>query len=141
MCILDIFNFTSIRELIIFSLLFFISIFQEKFLKTIGTKHHLFEFLRVLSTKCSPTIFSSEDVQYLLNELCSSSSVNTQLKAPSIKLLLVRSYIGRHTGTLLLVSLYLSDFVPIDICLVFILGVLLYCSIKFKLFFLEYRRS
>ncbi|KFK42149.1 hypothetical protein AALP_AA2G217700 [Arabis alpina] len=62
---------------------------REKFLKTIGAKHHLFEFLRVLSTKCSPTIFSSEHVQYLLNELCSSTFVNTQFKAPTIKLLLV----------------------------------------------------
>ncbi|CAH2067746.1 unnamed protein product, partial [Thlaspi arvense] len=62
---------------------------REKFLETIGAKHHLFDFLRILSTKCSPTIFSSEHVQYLLNQLCSSTSVNTQSKAPSIKLLLV----------------------------------------------------
>ncbi|XP_024010664.1 sister chromatid cohesion protein PDS5 homolog A isoform X1 [Eutrema salsugineum] len=64
-------------------------IIREKFLETIGAKHHLFDFLRILSTKCSPNIFSSEHVQYLLNQLCSNTSVNTQLKAPSIKLLLV----------------------------------------------------
>ncbi|CAA7013408.1 unnamed protein product [Microthlaspi erraticum] len=62
---------------------------REKFLKTIGSKHHLFEFLRTLTTKCSPSIFSSEHVQYLLNQLCGSTSVTAQLKAPSIKLLLV----------------------------------------------------
>ncbi|OAP12779.1 hypothetical protein AXX17_AT1G72170 [Arabidopsis thaliana] len=64
-------------------------IIKEKFLKMIGVKHSLFEFLRILSTKCSPSIFSSEHVQCLLNQLCGSTSANTQLKAPSIKLLLV----------------------------------------------------
>ncbi|XP_019093838.1 PREDICTED: sister chromatid cohesion protein PDS5 homolog A-like isoform X1 [Camelina sativa] len=64
-------------------------IIKEKFLKTIGAKHSLFEFLRILSTKCSPNIFSSEHVQCLLNQLCGSTSVNTQLEAASIKLLLV----------------------------------------------------
>ncbi|EFH65409.1 binding protein [Arabidopsis lyrata subsp. lyrata] len=64
-------------------------IIKEKFLNMFGAKHSLFEFLRILSTKCSPNIFSSEHVQCLLNQLCGSTSVNTQLKAPSIKLLLV----------------------------------------------------
>lgn len=99
--ILDIFNFLlHIREGIIFSLLFFIFIFQEKFLNMFGAKHSLFEFLRILSTKCSPNIFSSEHVQCLLNQLCSSTSVNTQLKAPSIKLLLVRIDVVKHAGIL-----------------------------------------
>ncbi|CAN8234143.1 unnamed protein product [Cochlearia groenlandica] len=62
---------------------------RENLLKTVGAKHQLYDFLCILSTKCSPTIFSSEHVQYLLNHLCSRTSVNTQLKAPSIKLLLV----------------------------------------------------
>ncbi|XP_023643713.1 sister chromatid cohesion protein PDS5 homolog A isoform X2 [Capsella rubella] len=64
-------------------------IIKEKFLKTIGPKHSLSQFLRILSTKCSPNIFSSEHVQCLLNQLCGSTSVNTQLKAASIRLLLV----------------------------------------------------
>lgn len=86
--------------MIIFSLLLFIFIFQEKFLKTIGAKHSLFEFLRILSTKCSPNIFSSEHVQCLLDQLCGSTLVNMQLKAPSIKLLLVRKDVAKHAGIL-----------------------------------------
>jgi len=64
----------------------------------IGVKHSLFEFLRILSTKCSPSIFSSEHVQCLLNQLCGSTSANTQLKAPSIKLLLVRKDVAKHAS-------------------------------------------
>lgn len=100
MCILDICKFTTYQISDSFSHFFFFLVFQEKFLKTIGSKHHLFEFLRILTTKCSPSIFSSEHVQYLLNQLCGSISVNAQLKAPSIKLLLVRIYVGEHAGIL-----------------------------------------
>ncbi|KAL0878226.1 hypothetical protein Bca101_027932 [Brassica carinata] len=62
---------------------------REKFLETIGANHQLFDFLRILSTKCAPTIFSSEHVLYLLDQLSSSTSADRQLKAPFIKLLLV----------------------------------------------------
>ncbi|WZZ33940.1 sister chromatid cohesion protein PDS5 homolog B isoform X1 [Brassica napus] len=61
---------------------------REKFLERIGANHQLFDFLRILSTKCAPTIFSSEHVRYLMDQLSSSTS-DTQLKAPFIKLLLV----------------------------------------------------
>ncbi|KAL0678740.1 hypothetical protein Bca4012_006721 [Brassica carinata] len=61
----------------------------EKFLERIGANHQLFDFLRILSTKCAPTIFSSEHVRYLLEQLSSSTSADTQLKASFIKLLLV----------------------------------------------------
>lgn len=62
---------------------------REKFLERIGANHQLFDFLRILSTKCAPTIFSSEHVRYLLEQLSSSTSADTQLKASFIKLLLV----------------------------------------------------
>ncbi|XP_018468888.1 sister chromatid cohesion protein PDS5 homolog B isoform X2 [Raphanus sativus] len=62
---------------------------REKFLERIGANHQLFDFLRILSTKCAPTIFSSEHVRYLLDQLSSGTSADTQLKAPFIKLLLV----------------------------------------------------
>ncbi|CAH8358562.1 unnamed protein product [Eruca vesicaria subsp. sativa] len=62
---------------------------REKFLETIGANHQLFDFLRILSTKGAPTIFSSEHVRYLLDQLSSSTSTDTQLKAPFVKLLLV----------------------------------------------------
>ncbi|KAJ0231686.1 ARM repeat superfamily protein [Hirschfeldia incana] len=62
---------------------------REKFIETIGANHQLFDFLRILSTKCAPTIFSSEHVRYLLDQLSSRTFADTQLKAPFIKLLLV----------------------------------------------------
>ncbi|KAF3547726.1 hypothetical protein DY000_02008717 [Brassica cretica] len=61
---------------------------REKFLERIGANHQLFDFLRILSTKCAPTIFSSEHVRYLLEQLSNSTSADTQLKASFIKLLL-----------------------------------------------------
>ncbi|KAF3505646.1 hypothetical protein F2Q69_00008101 [Brassica cretica] len=61
---------------------------REKFLERIGANHQLFHFLRILSTKCAPTIFSSEHVRYLLEQLSNSTSADTQLKASFIKLLL-----------------------------------------------------
>lgn len=73
--------------------------FQEKFLERIGANHQLFDFLRILSTKCAPTIFSSEHVRYLMDQLSSSTS-DTQLKAPFIKLLLVRTNVEKHAGIL-----------------------------------------
>jgi sister-chromatid-cohesion protein PDS5 len=54
----------------------------------IGDKHPHFEFLQLLSSKCSFNIFSPEHVQYILDHI-SSSGFEQHLKA-SAKLLLVR---------------------------------------------------
>ncbi|KAF9687215.1 hypothetical protein SADUNF_Sadunf02G0070500 [Salix dunnii] len=59
---------------------------RDKFLKMIGDKHPHFEFLQLLSSKCSFNIFSSEHVQYILDHI-SSSGFEQHLKA-SAKLLL-----------------------------------------------------
>ncbi|KAH0854623.1 hypothetical protein HID58_057839 [Brassica napus] len=56
----------------------------RKFLERIGANHQLFDFLRILSTKCAPTNCS----------LFSSTSADTQLKASFIKLLLSLRYIN-----------------------------------------------
>ncbi|XP_010521251.1 PREDICTED: sister chromatid cohesion protein PDS5 homolog A isoform X2 [Tarenaya hassleriana] len=64
-------------------------IIRDNFLRTIADKHPLHEFLHILCTKCSSSIFSSEHVQYLLNQLCCFSSGNMHLKDSSMKLLLV----------------------------------------------------
>ncbi|KAJ6939281.1 sister chromatid cohesion protein PDS5 [Populus alba x Populus x berolinensis] len=59
---------------------------RDKFLKMIGDKHPHFEFLQLLSSKCSFNIFSPEHVQYILDHI-SSSGFEQHLKA-SAKLLL-----------------------------------------------------
>ncbi|KAL9396150.1 hypothetical protein Peur_010403 [Populus x canadensis] len=59
---------------------------RDKFLKMIGDKHPHFEFLQLLSSKCSFNIFSSDHVQYILDHI-SSSGFEQHLKA-SAKLLL-----------------------------------------------------
>uniref|UniRef100_A0A803LV40 Uncharacterized protein n=1 Tax=Chenopodium quinoa TaxID=63459 RepID=A0A803LV40_CHEQI len=42
---------------------------REKFLKSIGDKHPLFEFLELLSLRCSNNIFCAENVRYILDHV------------------------------------------------------------------------
>ncbi|KAF5450729.1 hypothetical protein F2P56_031056 [Juglans regia] len=61
---------------------------RDKFLKTLGDRHPLFEFLRSLSSKSSYNIFGSEHVQCILDHLSCNRSGNRLLEASSAKLLL-----------------------------------------------------
>ncbi|EEF48385.1 androgen induced inhibitor of proliferation (as3) / pds5, putative [Ricinus communis] len=61
---------------------------RDKFLKMIGDKHPHFEFLQLLSSKCSFNIFSSEHVRCILDHLSSDAVGNGRLEASSANLLL-----------------------------------------------------
>ncbi|XP_012078230.1 sister chromatid cohesion protein PDS5 homolog A [Jatropha curcas] len=61
---------------------------RDKFLKMIGDKHPHFEFLQLLSSKCSFNVFSSEHVCCILDLLSSKVLENGHLEASSAKLLL-----------------------------------------------------
>ncbi|KAG7980769.1 hypothetical protein I3843_05G200200 [Carya illinoinensis] len=61
---------------------------RDKFLKILGDRHPLFEFLRSLSSKCSYNIFGSEHVHCILDHLSCNRSGNRLLEASSAKLLL-----------------------------------------------------
>lgn len=56
----------------------------------IGDKHPCFEFLQLLSSKCSFNVFSSEHVRCILDQLSGNISGYGNLEASSTKLLLVR---------------------------------------------------
>lgn len=73
--------------------------FQEKFLKMIGDTHPQFDFLKLLSLKCSFNIFNSEHVRCILDHL-SSSGLGKHLKA-SAELLLVRTIAFMRRGIIL----------------------------------------
>ncbi|XP_038716130.1 sister chromatid cohesion protein PDS5 homolog A isoform X1 [Tripterygium wilfordii] len=62
---------------------------RDRFLKMIGDKHPLFEFLRILSSKCLFNIFSSEHVRCIVDHLSSDTSGDKQLAIYSIRLLLM----------------------------------------------------
>ncbi|WCJ44636.1 hypothetical protein M5689_025294 [Euphorbia peplus] len=61
---------------------------RDKFLKMIGDKHPQFEFLQLLSSKCSFNIFCLENVTCIMDRLSSRVLGNEQLEASSAKLLL-----------------------------------------------------
>lgn len=67
----------------------FFFFFQDDFLKRIGNKHPHYEFLRLLSAKCSYTIFDAEHVQCILSDILSERTVKKNLQSKSIDLLLV----------------------------------------------------
>ncbi|XP_021284773.1 sister chromatid cohesion protein PDS5 homolog A isoform X2 [Herrania umbratica] len=64
-------------------------VIRDKFLKVIGDKHPHFEFLRLLSSKCSFNIFESEHVCCILSLISTSGLGSNNLEAFSIELLLV----------------------------------------------------
>ncbi|XP_017981381.1 PREDICTED: sister chromatid cohesion protein PDS5 homolog A isoform X2 [Theobroma cacao] len=64
-------------------------VIRDKFLKVIGDKHPHFEFLQLLSSKCSFNIFDSEHVCCILSLISTSGLGSNNLEAFSIELLLV----------------------------------------------------
>ncbi|CAO2834529.1 unnamed protein product [Amaranthus hypochondriacus] len=61
---------------------------RDKFLKDIGNKNPLFEFLELLSLKCSNNIFCSDDVRYILNNISGNRCRDNHQKESSFNLLL-----------------------------------------------------
>ncbi|KAK3012420.1 hypothetical protein RJ639_010651 [Escallonia herrerae] len=61
---------------------------KDNLLRKIGDKHSIFGFLRLLSSKCSYNIFSSELVHYVLDHISSVRFGNKHLEDSSLKLLL-----------------------------------------------------
>jgi sister-chromatid-cohesion protein PDS5 len=61
-------------------------------MKTVGDRHPHFEFLCLLSSKCSHNIFGSEHIQYILEHLSGNRYGNKLLEVSSAKLLLVRKH-------------------------------------------------
>lgn len=76
--------------------------FQDKFLKVIGDKHPHFEFLQLLSSKCSFNIFDSEHVCCILSLISTSGLGSNNLEAFSIELLLVRTIVSHWISMVLL---------------------------------------
>ncbi|WRX29852.1 hypothetical protein QQP08_022339 [Theobroma cacao] len=64
-------------------------VIRDKFLKVIGDNHPHFEFLQLLSSKCSFNIFDSEHVCCILSLISTSGLGSNNLEAFSIELLLV----------------------------------------------------
>ncbi|XP_010692404.2 sister chromatid cohesion protein PDS5 homolog B isoform X2 [Beta vulgaris subsp. vulgaris] len=67
---------------------------REQFLKVIGDKHPLFEFLELLSLKCLNNIFCSEHVRYVLDCVSSNRCRDNNQEEPSFNLLsdIVRNF-------------------------------------------------
>lgn len=61
---------------------------REELLQRIEDKHPLYEFLRVLSLKCSFNLFGSEHVHHILSNLSRLNNGHTHLEASEIDLLL-----------------------------------------------------
>lgn len=67
---------------------------QEDLLKIFGEKHRLFDFLNLLSVKCSYALFSKEHVKEFLLELAIQKSAgNTENCLSCVNMLVVRSHI------------------------------------------------
>ncbi|XP_050211868.1 sister chromatid cohesion protein PDS5 homolog B [Mercurialis annua] len=81
--------FNSLEMLLVEQTITNVQATRDKFLKMMGDKHPHFEFLQLLSSKCSFNVFSSEHVCCVLNHLSSNESGNGSLEASSAKLLLV----------------------------------------------------
>ncbi|XP_015571530.1 sister chromatid cohesion protein PDS5 homolog B isoform X2 [Ricinus communis] len=91
---------------------------RDKFLKMIGDKHPHFEFLQLLSSKCSFNIFSSEHVRCILDHLSSDAVGNGRLEASSANLLLEKNMINDVLIEALAkagpyISVKFSDFYPL----------------------------
>lgn len=65
-----------------------------------GDRHPHFGFLQLLSRKCLFSIFSSEHVQCILDQLLSDKLGNKNLEDSSLKLLLVRAIVSYNAWTL-----------------------------------------
>ncbi|OVA03847.1 hypothetical protein BVC80_8065g3 [Macleaya cordata] len=61
---------------------------RDSFLKRIGNKHPLYDFLRTLSAKCSFNIFGSEHVLCILSDLSRKHVGSKNMNASSINLLM-----------------------------------------------------
>ncbi|KAL9229223.1 hypothetical protein vseg_004711 [Gypsophila vaccaria] len=60
---------------------------RDNFLKEIGEKHSLFEFLELLSLKCSNNIFSSEHIRHILDHISSRRCKGNHVEESSFNLL------------------------------------------------------
>lgn len=79
---------------------FFLFLLQDDLLKILGEKHPLFDFLNVLSVKCSFVLFSKEHVKEFLLELTIQKSTgNTENCLSCVNMLVV----SPHFSELLLV--------------------------------------
>ncbi|XP_021759751.1 sister chromatid cohesion protein PDS5 homolog A-like isoform X2 [Chenopodium quinoa] len=67
---------------------------RENFLKSIGDKHPLFEFLELLSLKCSNNIFCAEHVRYILDHVSGNRCRDKHQKESAFNLLsdIVRNF-------------------------------------------------
>ncbi|XP_043809611.1 sister chromatid cohesion protein PDS5 homolog A isoform X1 [Manihot esculenta] len=81
--------FSALEQLLVESTIINAKTMRDKFLKMIGDKHPCFEFLQLLSSKCSFNVFSSEHVRCILDQLSGNISGYGNLEASSTKLLLV----------------------------------------------------
>ncbi|KAJ9167086.1 hypothetical protein P3X46_021763 [Hevea brasiliensis] len=80
--------FSALEQLLVESTFRNAKKMRDKFLKMIGDKHPHFEFLQLLSSKCSFNVFSSEHVRCILDQLSSNIYGYGNLEASSAKLLL-----------------------------------------------------
>ncbi|KAK9758406.1 hypothetical protein RND81_01G227500 [Saponaria officinalis] len=60
---------------------------RDKYIKNIGDKHCLFEFLDLLSLKCSNNIFSSEHIRHILDHVSSCRCKGNHIEESSFSLL------------------------------------------------------
>ncbi|KAF6152763.1 hypothetical protein GIB67_004592 [Kingdonia uniflora] len=61
---------------------------RDTFLRRIGEKHPLYEFLRILSAKCSFNIFGSEHIFHIMSDLSRKNIGSMKLKAASVNFLM-----------------------------------------------------
>ncbi|KAH9609835.1 hypothetical protein KSS87_019300 [Heliosperma pusillum] len=60
---------------------------RDKYLKDVGEKHSLFEFLELLSLKCSNNIFSSEHIHHILDHVSGSRCRGNHVEESAFNLL------------------------------------------------------
>lgn len=84
--------------LLLLLFMYFLSNFQDSFLKRIGKDHQCYDFFKILATKCSYSIFNRELVHHIL-ENCLSREDGDKYAEASADLLLV--------STCLLLSIFM----------------------------------
>lgn len=123
-------------------------LFQVDFLERIGKKHLDYEFFRILSLRCSYTIFNVELVQSILEDILSSQSRGDKRVEHSAELILVSAFFSFYWSNQLswccpLCNFFLDDIIFLQFilfsginsdCLQFDIFLLCYYSVKYQLY-------